>query len=188
MNDFLDEVKNCLETLQQGGSILYPTDTVWGLGCDATNSEAVEKLYTIKDRPAHKSMIVLMADEKQVMQYVSQVDLAVFEYLQNSPRPTTVIYEGAIGLPENLLAEDGSIGIRIVKDPFCRHLIKRSNKPLVSTSANISGQPTPATFREIRPEILERVDYIVKYRREESAPAAPSSIIRWKDGNAVVLR
>ena len=188
MNDFSGEVENSLAVLKQGGALLYPTDTVWGLGCDATNAEAVEKIYTIKDRPANKSMIVLMADEKQVMQYVSQVDLAVFDYLQNTNRPTTVIYEGAVGLPQNLLAADGSIGIRIVKDPFCRHLIKRSRKPLVSTSANISGQPTPAIFSEIRPEILERVDYIVNYRREEAAPSAPSSIIRWQNGGAVVLR
>src|SRR5690606_3112388 len=160
--------------LRQGGVVLYPTDTVWGLGCDATNPLAVEKIYTIKERPANKSMIVLMADEKEVMQYVSQIDLQLFEYLEKTLRPTTVIYEGAIGLADNLVAADGSVGIRIVKDPFCRHLVKRLRKPLVSTSANISGIPTPAIFHEISPEVRRQADYVVNYRRKETTPAVPS--------------
>ena len=154
MTSFTEDLERCLETLKNGGVILYPTDTIWGLGCDATNAEAVARIFHIKKRPDNKSLIVLVADERDVLQYVSAVDLSVFDYLESQSRPTTVIYPGAIGLAENLVSEDGSVGIRIVNDEFCRHLIKRFRKPLVSTSANISGNPAPANFREINNERL----------------------------------
>lgn len=188
MDDFSADIEKSLEVLRQGGVILYPTDTVWGLGCDATNPVAVEKVFAIKQRPAAKSLIVLVADERDVLQYVASPDLQVFDYLQSAGKPTTVIYEGAIGLAGNVVNEDGSIGIRIVNEPFCRHLVRRFRKPLVSTSANTSGQPTPRIFDEIAAEVKEAVDYVVQYRRDDSRVAEPSAVIRWKNGLAEVIR
>jgi L-threonylcarbamoyladenylate synthase len=188
MTDFSNDVEQCLQVLQRGGIILYPTDTIWGLGCDATNEAAVEKIYQIKKRPASKSMIVLLADERDVLKYVAGLDLQLFDYLEQTEKPTTVIYDGAIGLAENLLGDDGSIGIRIVKETFCKHLIKRFRKPLVSTSANISGEASPENFSAISTVIKEQVDYIVEYRRDDNVRAKPSSVIRWKDGRVEVLR
>lgn len=183
--DFTTDVEHCLPVLQSGGIILYPTDTVWGLGCDATNPRAVQKIYQLKQREASKSMIVLLAEERDVIRYVAQPDLRVFDYLDETTRPTTVIYQGAIGLADNLIASDGSIAIRIVKDEFCRHLIKRLKKPLVSTSANISGQPAPASFHAIAPEMIAGVDYVVQYRQNDTAAAQPSAVIRWNDDGTV---
>jgi L-threonylcarbamoyladenylate synthase len=180
MNDFEKDIDNCLRVLHNGGVILYPTDTIWGLGCDATNEEAVRKIYNIKKRPGDKSLIVLLADERDVLRYVAALDLEVFDYLQTTTKPTTVIYDGAIGLAENLVASDGSIAIRVVNEMFCRHLIKRFRKPLVSTSANISGAASPAFFAAISDEIKSQVDYIVEYSRDKTTAAAPSSIVRWK--------
>jgi L-threonylcarbamoyladenylate synthase len=188
MDDFSEDVEKSLEVLRQGGVILYPTDTVWGLGCDATNPAAVEKIFAIKQRPTAKSLIVLVADEREVLQYVASPDLLVFDYLQSATKPTTVIYEGAIGLAENVIAEDGSVGIRIVNEPFCRHLIRRLRRPLVSTSANTSGQPTPRVFNEIPPEVRSSVDYIVQYRRNDHHIAEPSAVIRWKNGSLEIIR
>ena len=188
MTSFTEDLERCLETLKNGGVILYPTDTIWGLGCDATNAEAVARIFHIKKRPDNKSLIVLVADERDVLQYVSAVDLSVFDYLESQSRPTTVIYPGAIGLAENLVSEDGSVGIRIVNDEFCRHLIKRFRKPLVSTSANISGNPAPANFREINNEIRKSADYIVQHRQNDNQAATPSSIIKWENGSVTVIR
>lgn len=188
MEDFLPDVDQCLQVLEAGGVILYPTDTVWGLGCDATNAAAVEKIFTIKQRAESKSLIVLLADERDVLQYVAAPDLAVFDYLDTVAKPTTVIYEGVIGLAPNVLAADGSAGMRIVKEPFCRHLLKRFRKPLVSTSANISGQPAPVHYQDISPLIQSAVDYVVQYRRQDVTPAQPSSVIRWKNGQVEVIR
>jgi len=188
MEPFLADVDACLKVLESGGVILYPTDTVWGLGCDATNEAAVEKIFTIKKRPSSKSMIVLLADERDLLQYVAAPDLAIFDYLDNVSRPTTVIYDGIIGLAPNLLAEDGTAGIRIVKESFCRHLIKRFRKPIVSTSANLSGEPTPSSFPLISAEIRVSADYVVSYRQEENLPAQPSSVVRWQNGEVVVIR
>ncbi|MBX2925525.1 MAG: threonylcarbamoyl-AMP synthase [Chitinophagaceae bacterium] len=187
--NFTDDIENCLRVLRAGGVILYPTDTIWGLGCDATDEEAVQKIYHIKQRQETKSMIVLLADERDIFQYVAQPDPAVFDYLENTAKPTTVIYKGAIGMADNLIAEDGSIAIRLVRDEFCRHIIKRLRKPLVSTSANISGQPTPASFTSIDPRIINASDYVVEYRRNDEQPAQPSSIIKWnEDGSVTVIR
>ncbi|MBL7733882.1 MAG: threonylcarbamoyl-AMP synthase [Chitinophagaceae bacterium] len=189
MASFEEDIDHCLTVLRQGGLILYPTDTVWGIGCDATDPQAVEKIYQLKDRSAAKAMIALVADEKDILQYVANPDPGVFDYLKKSVKPTTVIYQGAIGLADNLVHEDGSIAIRIVREKFCRNLLKRFRKPIVSTSANISGEPSPAKFSEIFNHIRTGVDYVVHYRQEEDAPALPSSLIKWNnDGPPVIIR
>ncbi|MGN6492236.1 MAG: L-threonylcarbamoyladenylate synthase [Agriterribacter sp.] len=187
--NFTEDVENCLRVLQSGGVILYPTDTIWGLGCDATNEDAVQKIYNIKRRQETKTMIVLLADERDIFQYVAHPDPAVFDYLENTTKPTTVIYNGALGMADNLIADDGSIAIRLVQDDFCRHLVKRLRKPLVSTSANISGQPSPGSFSAISDEIKQACDYVVQYRRDDERKAQPSSIIKWNDdGTVTVIR
>lgn len=189
MTDFIFDVEQCLEVLHYGGVILYPTDTVWGLGCDATNEQAVEKIYRLKQRPGDKSIIMLMTDEKEVLRYITQPDLRVFDYLKTVTKPTTVIYEGAIGVASNVIAGDGTVGIRIVHDPFCRRLVKRFRKPVVSTSANLSGHPAPQTFTDIAAEVKAAVDYVVQYRQDDKQTAAPSGIIKWnKDGSVTVIR
>jgi L-threonylcarbamoyladenylate synthase len=187
--DFFDsEVENALVVLRSGGIILYPTDTVWGLGCDATNKEAVQKIYALKKREDNKTMIVLVGDERELMQYVAAPDLSVFDFIQQQTRPTTIIYEGALGLADNLVASDGSIAIRIVQDDFCRHLIKRLRKPIVSTSANISGAITPKTFSEISEEIKTGADHVVKWRQDDEQTSQPSQILRWKNGLPFFIR
>ena len=186
--DFTTDVENCLSVLQAGGLILYPTDTVWGIGCDATNPAAVQKIYELKKRPAEKSMIVLLADQRDLLQYVASPDLAVLDYLDATTKPTTVIYDGAIGLADNLVNKDGSIAIRIVQETFCKHLIKRFRKPIVSTSANISNEPAPRTFAEIPETIQQQVDYVVQYRQNDATIAAPSAVVRWERGQVTVIR
>ncbi|MBM3416733.1 MAG: threonylcarbamoyl-AMP synthase [Bacteroidetes bacterium] len=188
MVDFENDIEQCLAVLRSGGLILYPTDTVWGIGCDATNAEAVAKIYALKKRPDEKAMIILVADERDVLQYTASPDLTVFDYLAKATKPTTVIYEGAIGLAENLIAKDGSIAIRICNEPFCKHLIKRFRKPIVSTSANISGEAVPKTFAEISFAIKQGVDYAVQYRQDDTTIAQPSSVIKWSNGKVDVLR
>ncbi len=184
-----NDIIQCLETLKQGGLILYPTDTVWGIGCDATNAAAVDKIYKLKKREDSKAMIVLVVEEKDIYQHVADVDPGIFDYLESQEKPTTVIYEGAIGFPENLVAADGSIAIRICQDPFCRQLLKRSRKPLVSTSANLSGTTAPENFKAVSAEIKQGVDYIVQYRQDDESTAKPSTIIRWnKKGEISVIR
>ncbi|HEY5967863.1 MAG TPA: L-threonylcarbamoyladenylate synthase [Chitinophagaceae bacterium] len=185
---FETDIKKCLETLKNGGLILYPTDTVWGIGCDATNEKAVEKIYNLKKRSDEKAMIVLVADERDVMQHVAAPDLSLFDYLDRATKPTTVVYDGALGFADNLVAKDGSIAIRICKDEFCRQLIKRFRKPIVSTSANISGMPAPRFFKEIGDEIKNGVDHIVQYKQEDETTAQPSSLIKWNNGNVTILR
>lgn len=186
--DFQQDLEPCLKVLEGGGLILYPTDTIWGIGCDATNPEAVQKVYALKQREDEKALIILVAEERDVLQYVAATDLAVFDYLQQSSKPTTVIYDGAIGLADNLTGKDGSIGIRICREPFCRHLLKRFRKPIVSTSANISGQPSPSFFHDITTEIKQGVDYSVKYRQDDRTPTTPSSIIKWNNGAPIIIR
>jgi L-threonylcarbamoyladenylate synthase len=185
---FEQDIKQAIEVLQRGGIILYPTDTIWGLGCDATNPEAIKRIYGIKQRDDSKSLIVLMAEERDVLQYVAAPDLAVFDFLETQERPTTIIYEQAVGLPDNLVAADGSIGIRLTQDVFCRHLVKRFRKPIVSTSANISGEPSPQTFADISEAIKEQVDYIINWRQEDLTPTLPSQIIKWVNGVAEYIR
>jgi L-threonylcarbamoyladenylate synthase len=190
MNNFFEtEIEDALSALQKGKVILYPTDTIWGLGCDATNENAVEKIYSIKKRPESKSMIVLVATERDILKYVAAPDLAVFDFIAAQSRPTTIIFDHAIGLADNLIAEDGSVAIRIVQDEFCRHLIKRLQKPIVSTSANISGDPSPKIFRDISAEIINSVDHVVKWRQDDETSSKPSQIIRWKgEGKYEVIR
>jgi L-threonylcarbamoyladenylate synthase len=188
MVDFQHDIEQCLAVLRSGGLILYPTDTIWGIGCDATNPDAVQKVFSLKQRPDEKALIVLVADERDVLQHVASPDLSLFEYLQQQPKPTTVIYNGAIGLADNLIAKDGSVAIRICNETFCKHLIKRFRKPIVSTSANISGQVSPKIFSDVSDEIKNGVGYVVKYRQEDETIAAPSSIIRWTNGAVDIIR
>ena len=187
--NFEADILNCLKVLQDGGIILYPSDTIWGVGCDATNEKAVEKIYNLKKRSDKKAMIVLVADEKQVLQHVANPDLAVFDWLKTTSNPTTVIYNGPIGIAENLVADDGTIAIRICNDGFCKQLIKRFRKPIVSTSANISGQQSPKNFPEISEEIKSGVDYVVQHRQDDLSIAQPSSIVKWnRDGSVTMIR
>jgi len=183
-----EDIVECLKVLKAGGLILYPTDTIWGIGCDATNEKAVEKIYTLKQRDDEKAMIVLVADEKDIMQHVAAPDLSLFDYLERTTKPTTVVYEGALGFADNLVGKDGSIAIRICREEFCRHLLKRFRNPVVSTSANISGMPAPKFFKEITDEIKNGVDHIVKYRQDDENPAQPSTLIKWDNGNVIILR
>ncbi|WP_018630721.1 L-threonylcarbamoyladenylate synthase [Niabella aurantiaca] len=188
MHSFEQDIKKSVAVLEAGGVLLYPTDTVWGLGCDATDADAVSKIYNIKQRSDSKAMIVLVTGERDVIQYTASVDLSLFDYLETATRPTTVIYEHGIGFAENLTAADGSIAIRICRDEFCRALIKRFGKPIVSTSANISGVPAPAHFSAIADAIKKQADFVVEHRRDDQTPHLPSSIIRWKDGEVEVIR
>jgi L-threonylcarbamoyladenylate synthase len=189
MHPFQTDIEACLTPLADGGLILYPTDTVWGIGCDATNPEAVEKIYRLKQSKDTQSMIVLVADERDILKYVSQAELQIFDYIKGVHKPTTVIYEGAVELADNLLGPDGSVAIRICEDEFCRHLIKRFRKPIVGTAANMQGYPPPLCFKDIEPVIRQGVDYVVQYRQEETEHRKPSSVIRWeKDGTISILR
>jgi len=185
---FEKDIDKCLETLKGGGLILYPTDTVWGIGCDATNEKAVEKIYKLKRRSDEKAMIVLVADERDIMQHAAAPDLSLFDHLNKTTKPTTVVYEGALGFADNLVAKDGSIAIRICQDDFCRQLIKRFRKPIVSTSANISGMPAPKIFKEISDEIKKGVDHVVLYRQDDERISEPSSLIKWNNGSVTILR
>lgn len=185
---FLKDVEECLNALKDGKLILYPTDTVWGIGCDATDMNAIERIYRLKKRPDKKTMIVLVSNKNEISKYADVPD-KLFIYLEQRTTPTTVIYQNAVNLAQNLVADDGSIAIRICKDEFCRHLIKSFGKPIVSTSANISGLPAPKTFQEISDEIKKGVDYIVRYRQDDKIAAQPSSVIQWNpDGSVNVLR
>jgi L-threonylcarbamoyladenylate synthase len=178
-----------LTVLESGGLILYPTDTIWGIGCDATNESAVEKIFTLKRRIETKALIVLIADERSLLQYVASPHIEVFDYIAGVSKPTTIIYENAIGLASNLLAEDGSVGIRICADEFCKHLIKRFRKPIVSTSANVSGFPPPKVFSDIDIAVKQGVDYVVHYRQDDTTPVEPSAVVKCgKDGRFTILR
>lgn len=189
MISFENDIATCLTTLRSGGLILYPTDTVWGIGCDATNEEAVAKIYALKKREDGKSMIVLLADEKELPKYVSQPNPKVYDYIKGVHKPTTVIYEGGTGLAKNMIQGDGSIAIRITSDAFCRQLVGRFGKPLVSTSANISGYPPPVLFEDIDVEIKKGVDYIVQHRQDDTTAALPSTIVKWNaDGSLTIIR
>ncbi|WP_346237726.1 L-threonylcarbamoyladenylate synthase [Niabella insulamsoli] len=186
--NFEEDIKKAVAVLNSGGTILYPTDTVWGIGCDATNEAAVKKVYALKNRDDSKALIVLAAAERDIMQYTAAVDLSLFDYLETIDKPTTVIYENGLGFAENLMAADGSIAIRICNEEFCKALIKRFGKPIVSTSANISGQPAPENFSAIEAVVKNGVDYVVQYRQDDERPAQPSSIIRWQNGQVQIIR
>lgn len=182
-------IEQALLTLRAGGIILYPTDTIWGIGCDAMDTAAIERIYALKERDENKSMIILLADERDILTYTANPSPDVFVYLQNTQRPTTVIYENALELPDSLINTDGTIAIRVVHEPFCKALIKRLGRPVVSTSANISGVPSPRTFAEIADSIKTAVDYVVDYRQDDRRPAVSSRIIKIKqDGGIEVIR
>lgn len=187
--EFQYDIERCLDALHSGGLILYPTDTLWGIGCDATRPDAVKKVFDLKQRAEAKGLIVLMADERDILKYTSQPDLRIFDFLHTVQKPTTIIYEGPIGLAANLAASDNTVAIRVVDEPFCKHLIKRFRKPIVSTSANISGSPAPVVFTEIDEDIRKGVDYIVKYRQDDRLPKEASAVVKWnKDGSFTILR
>lgn len=188
MTEFNHDIDACLEVLHAGGVILYPTDTIWGLGCDATNPLAVQKLISIKGKPPRKGLITILASERDVLQYVASADLALFDYLQTVHHPTTVIYAHGLQVADDVLNEDGSIAIRLVSEDFCRHLLKRFRKPIVSTSANMHGQSSPQNFKQINEALKSKVDYIVNYRRGDFTLYQSSHIIKWQDGKVITIR
>lgn len=182
-----DEIKKACEVLQKGGVILYPTDTVWGIGCDATNEEAVKRVFEIKQRADSKAMLVLVDSPVKVDFYVQDVPSVAWDLIEMTTKPLTIIYDGARNLAPNLIAADGSVGIRVTSEEFSKQLCFRFRKAIVSTSANISGQPAPAVFSEITEEIKQAVDYVVDYRREESGHPKPSSIVKLGKGGVVKI-
>lgn len=184
-----DDIRNSLEVLQTGGTLLYPTDTVWGLGCDATNYQAVERIYQIKRRVESKSLIVLLDHFSSLSNYVKRVPDITHDLLESIDSPVTVIYSNARNLAPNVIASDGTVGIRIVKERFCSELIRQFGRPIVSTSANISGGPTPSMFSQISDEIHKSVDYVVRYRQNVYSQAKPSTIIRlFENGQYEMIR
>jgi L-threonylcarbamoyladenylate synthase len=173
-----EDILNAYQTLKSGGIILYPTDTIWGLGCDATNEEAVAKIYAIKKRDDSKSMLVLMNNINSIHSYIDKVPEIALDIAEIAEKPTTIIYPGAKNLAKNLVADDGTIGIRLTKELFTNKLIDKFRKPIVSTSANVSGENSPVNYKDISEEIKKSVDYIVKYKQDENVKSQPSSIIK----------
>jgi L-threonylcarbamoyladenylate synthase len=182
-----DEIKRAVDILRAGGVILYPTDTVWGIGCDATNEEAVKKIYEIKRRSDRKSMLVLVDNPGKIQSYVEEMPDMAWDLIELSDKPLTIIYAGAKNLATDLIAEDGSIGIRVTNEIFSKKLCERFRKPVVSTSANISGEKSPENFAEISNEIITAVDYVVDFRRKETTKSTPSGIIKLGKGNVVTV-
>lgn len=185
--DFKEDIKKACEVMQEGGVILYPTDTIWGIGCDATNPEAVKRVYDIKKRTDSKAMLVLVDSTVKVDFYVADVPAVAWDLIDFTTKPLTIIYDNARNLADNLLAEDGSVGIRVTSEEFSKQLCFRFRKAIVSTSANISGQPSPANFSEISEDIKQAVDYIVGYRQDETGHPKPSSIIKLGKGGEVKI-
>ena len=184
-----EDIRKAVEVLRKGGVILYPTDTVWGIGCDATNSEAVKRVYDIKQRDDSKALICLVDSDARLQRYIRKVPDVAWQLLDCCDKPTTVILDGAVNLAENLIAEDGSVGIRITQEPFSKELCFRFQKALVSTSANISGEPAAQNYPDIDPKIIEAVDYVCWSRRQEHKPHKPSSIIKLtEDGQVPIIR
>lgn len=184
-----EEVKKCISLLQEGKVILYPTDTVWGLGCDATCEEAITRIYDIKQRNEKKSMIILLDSMQRLPMYVKKIPLIAWDLLSHVSRPTTFIYNTAYNLPEKLIHEDGTIAIRIVQHDFCKKVIRGLGRPIISTSANIAGQPTPPTFDKISDDIINQVDYVVNHDLSTSADFKPSRLIKFLDDyNFTIIR
>lgn len=182
-----DDIKKAIEVMKNGGVILYPTDTVWGIGCDATNEEAVAKVYKIKHRNDSKALICLVDSSVRLQRYVRNVPEVAWKIMELATKPTTIIFDNAVNLAPNLIAEDGSIGMRITQEPFSKELCYRFQKPIVSTSANISGEPAAQNYKDITEELLNSVDYVCYSRRQEKKPHTPSSIIRIKVGGEVEI-
>ena len=182
-----EDIKKAVEVMRKGGVILYPTDTVWGIGCDATNAEAVARVYKIKQRDDSKALICLVDSDARLQRYVRDVPEVAWQLIDCCDKPTTLILDGAVNLAPNLIADDGSIGIRITQEPFSKELCYRFQKAVVSTSANISGEPAAQNYRDIDPRLLEAVDYVCWSRRQEHQPHTPSSIIRLGKGGEVEI-
>ena len=181
-------MEKLIETLKSGGTILYPTDTIWGIGCDATNAEAINKIFEIKKRDQNKSMIILVESEKRLQDLVDVPEMA-WEIMELSEKPVTLIYDDPKGLPNEILAQDGSIGIRLVKDLFLKKIITKLNKPLVSTSANFSGEKSPMKFSDISAELVNAVDFVEEENHDKVSEYSGSWVIRiWKDGRIKILR
>ncbi len=184
-----EDIRNAVKVLREGGVILYPTDTVWGIGCDATNADAVAKVYQIKRRDDSKALICLVDSDARLQRYVRNVPEVAWQLIDAAVKPTTIILDGAVNLAPNLIADDGSIALRITNEPFSHELCYRFQKALVSTSANISGQPAAQNYRDIDPELLSAVDYVCWSRRQEHKPHTPSSIIRLRpNGEVTIIR
>ena len=188
-----EDIRNAIETMRKGGVILYPTDTVWGIGCDATNVDAVKRVYAIKQRDDSKALICLVDSDARMQRYFRTVPDVAWQLVdslkESDAKPTTLILDGAINLAENLIADDGSVGIRITNEPFSKELCYRFQKAIVSTSANISGEPAAQNYCDIDPRIIEAVDYVCWSRRQEHKPHTPSSIIKLKEnGEVTVIR
>ena len=188
MNDekLKEDVRKACEVLKNGGIILYPTDTIWGIGCDATNELAVKRIYELKHREDNKAMLVLLDDVGKLASYVEVPDVA-YELLEVNDKPMTIIYPNAKNLAKNLIAQDRTIGIRITSEAFTKALLYRFRKPIVSTSANISGEPSPKCFAEISDAVKSVVDYVVDFRQEETSNPAPSSIIKLGVGGEIQI-
>lgn len=182
-----EDLKKAVEVLKNGGVILYPTDTVWGIGCDATNLAAVKRIYDIKQRADSKSMLVLIENPNMLTSYVREVPEVAWQLIEVADKPLTIIYPGAKNLASNLIAPDGTIGIRVTSELFTEHLIQRVRRPIVSTSANLTGQPTPANFYEIGEEIKSLVDYVVLYRQDDTDKCSPSSILQLGTGGEIKI-
>lgn len=181
-------MEKLLETLKSGGIILYPTDTIWGIGCDATDDEAVMKIFELKNRDQSKPLIILVESKKRLQDLV-EVPAIAWDIMDLSEKPITIVYDAPKGVSKNLLAEDGSIGIRLVKDEFCKRLISKLNKPIVSTSANFSGEKSPKSFADISPKLINEVDAVAEDQKNRVSKWEASSIIRvWNDGRIKVIR
>ncbi len=185
-SEFLENIDSCIKKLQEGSTILYPTDTVWGIGCDATNENAVKKIYRLKKREDTKALICLVSNQTMLETYVEQIPDVAYKIIDSAKKPTTIIYDGPIGVAKNLVAQDNSIAIRIATDKFCQDLINTFGRPIVSTSANISGMPTPNSFKMIHVDILKGVDYVVNLYQEKLM-STPSSIIKLSDDGTVKI-
>lgn len=182
-----EDIKKACETLRQGGLILYPTDTVWGIGCDATNTKAVERVYELKRRSDSKALIVMLGDVNQLLRYVEEVPDIAFELIDVAVKPLTIVYDNAINLSDALCADDGSVGIRVTREHFSQRLCRAFRKPIVSTSANVSGHPTPLHFKDISEDIKQGVDYIVKSRQGEDTSHSPSSVIKLSENGVIKI-
>lgn len=181
------EAANAVEAMRHHGTIIYPTDTVWGIGCDATDPVAVEKVYALKKRADHRAMLVLVDSLAMLERYVANVPEVAYELIEAAVNPLTIVYDKGVGLAPNLLGPDGSIGIRLTREPFTAALCRALRRPIVSTSANISGNPAAATYPQIDPALLRAADYVVNYRRDDLAHAKPSSVIKLTDSGVITI-
>ncbi len=184
-----DEINKAVETLNAGGIILYPTDTIWGIGCDATNADAVQKVIDLKGRSREKSLIIVLDTDNKLQSYVNDVPDVAYDLIEYAEKPLTIIFSGAKNLAPNVINEDGSVGIRIVNHPFCTELLKRFRKPIVSTSANISGEPSPKYFDDISQDIKDGVDLVIDYQQDDRSEKQPSTIMKLEpDGRFSFIR